>query len=151
MIDPLDTIMAIMGESFDPVWGEAWNRAQVASSMDMPTTHLALLTADCLPPTSRNPAVCFALTRAAPGEEELLLIAVHPDHRKNGLGTRLLALLAEDARSRGAERLFLEMRENNPAASLYRSVGYKPIGRRRAYYKLSDGSRLDAITFAKKL
>ena len=63
----------------------------------------------------------------------------------------LRALLADDARTRGAERLFLEMRENNPAASLYRAAGYKPVGRRRAYYKLSDGSRLDAITFAKKL
>ncbi len=151
MIDPLDTIMDIMSASFDPAWGEAWNRAQITSSLDMPGTHIAMLSADGSAPTETTPAVCFAMTRAAPGEEELLLIAVLPDHRKAGLGKRLLLLIAESARERGAERMFLEMRENNPAASLYRAVGYKPIGRRKAYYKVADGSRLDAITFAKTL
>ena len=86
--------------------------------------------------------------RAAPGEEELLLIAVAPEHRGKGLGTRLLHQVLEDARNRGAERVFLEMRFNNPAIELYQKAGFTPIGRRKHYYNLPDGSRIDAITFA---
>ena len=40
------------------------------------------------------------------------------------------------------------MRENNPARSLYESNGFGPIGRRKEYYRLADGARMDAITFA---
>ena len=39
------------------------------------------------------------------------------------------------------------MRENNPARSLYESNGFAPIGRRKNYYRLGDGARMDAITF----
>ena len=150
--DPLlDAVMDIMEASFDPAWGEAWNRKQVSASLAMPTTHVVLIGSNGLAPEPLGEARGFAMTRAAPGEEELLLIAVEPAHRRAGLGARLLRMLAEDARRRGAERLFLEMRENNPAASLYRAQGFEPIGRRDAYYKLPDGSRLDAITFALSL
>jgi len=77
----------------------------------------------------------------------LLLIAVRPELRGKGLGQRLIALLSAEARSRGATRIFLEMRENNPAASLYTKVGFEPIGRRKSYYLLANGSRMDAITY----
>lgn len=151
VLDPLSAIMLVMEDSFDPKWGEAWNRRQVAASLDMPSTYIALVAADGSMPQSTEHTAGFAMTRAAPGEEELLLIAVRPAHRQSGLGAKLLDYLAESARERGAERIFLEMRENNPAASLYDAAGFAPIGRRKAYYKLSDGSRLDAITFARKL
>ena len=150
-LDPLSAIMLVMQDSFDPKWGEAWNERQVAASLDMPSTYVALVAADASMPQSTRDTAGFAMTRAAPGEEELLLIAVRPPYRQSGLGAKLLDYLAESARERGAERIFLEMRENNPAARLYNAAGFAPIGRRKAYYKLSDGSRLDAITFAKKL
>ena len=150
-LDPLAAIMLVMEESFDPKWGEAWNRRQVAASLDMPSTAIALIAADGSPPETSADTAGFAMTRAAPGEEELLLIAVRPNLRKTGLGARLMDALFESAKERGSERILLEMRENNPAASFYRSAGFEPIGSRKAYYKLSDGSRLDAITFAKAL
>jgi ribosomal-protein-alanine N-acetyltransferase len=59
----------------------------------------------------------------------------------------MLSQLKIDARARGASRIFLEMRENNPAKVLYLQVGFEPIGRRKAYYLLSDGNRMDAITY----
>jgi len=55
------------------------------------------------------------------------------------------------ARDAGAERIFLEMRANNPAEHLYRECGFEPIGRRPDYYRTLDGTKLDAITFARKL
>lgn len=144
----LDAIMRIMEAAFDPQWGEAWNRNQVSSAMVFANTHATLLAADGTAPLDPADAVGFAIVRAAPGEEEILLIAVDPVARRKGLGGTLIATLTASARLRGAERLFLEMRENNPARSLYEAKGFRPIGRRKNYYHLGDAARMDAITFA---
>jgi ribosomal-protein-alanine N-acetyltransferase len=45
------------------------------------------------------------------------------------------------------KRLFLEMREGNPAGSLYHRNGFEAVGRRRNYYQRGSGQALDAITF----
>lgn len=148
MTDDLDRIMAVMAAAFAPYWGEAWNRRQVADSLLMPHTHYYLADHTGAPPAEGAPAAGFALVRAAPGEEELLLIGVDPAMRARGVGSALLRHLAAAAGRRGAERIFLEMRANNPAENLYRRHGYTPIGHRRDYYRLADGTRLDAITLA---
>lgn len=151
MMDDIDRIMAVMEAAFDPEWSEAWTRRQVEGSMMMRSTHYRLLDEAGEPAGENCPAAAFAMVRAAPGEEELLLIATVPAQRGKGLGARMLGLLAADARSRGATQLFLEMRENNPAASLYERQGFTPIGRRRGYYTTATGRRIDAITFVKPL
>ena len=66
-----------------------------------------------------------------------------------GIGTALLGRFVAAARERGAARLFLEMREGNPAEALYRREGFAVVGRRRAYYRRGTGAPLDAITFAR--
>jgi len=55
----------------------------------------------------------------------------------------------EAAEERGAARLFLEMRDGNPAESLYRRAGFEPVGRRRNYYRNAAKGPLDAITYAR--
>ena len=146
--DQVDRIMQVMEAAFEPMWGEAWNRRQVTDALLMPHTFALLVDPEgaALDDKDRE-AAGFLLSRAAPGEEELLLIAVNPEHRRRGLGRVLLQALRDAARDRGAERIFLEMRSNNPAEKLYRDFGFEPIGRRRDYYRLADGNRLDAITF----
>ncbi len=144
MKDPaqIDHIMAVMEAAFDPKWGEAWNRRQVEDALLLPNT-FAIVSHE----QSSNAPSGFVITRHAPGEEELLLVAVHPDYRRKGQGEALIEQLLKDARARGAERIFLEMRENNPAVKLYEKIGFEPIGRRKSYYLLSDGNRMDAITY----
>jgi len=139
----VDAIMAVMEAAFDPKWGEAWNRRQVEDALALPNT-FALI---CKNEVKRVDTTGFLITRHAPGEEELLLIAVHPKYRRQGFAQHLLRRLTASARARGASRIFLEMRENNTAAKLYENFGFEPIGRRRSYYLLSDGSRMDAITY----
>lgn len=146
--DDLDRIMAVMDEAFERAWGEAWTRRQVSDSLAFPHTHYRIAGIDGAPPAGREPAAGFTLVRAAPGEEELLLVAVVPGARGRGLGTRLVSQAIDDARARRADRLFLEARHNNPAIGLYRRLGFEPIGTRKEYYRTPDGSKLDAITFA---
>lgn len=147
----LDHVMAVMEAAFDPAWREAWNRRQVDDALAMPNTFAFVIDPAArlmqFPAPPNGIAAGFLLARYAPGEAELLLIGVRPEMRGHGLGERLIAELRAHAGMHDVQRIFLEMRENNPAAGLYRKVGFEPIGRRRAYYLLADGSRMDAITY----
>ena len=71
-------------------------------------------------------------------DSELLRIAVLPEKRKGGLGTELLLALIAEAKEKGAEKMFLEVREGNtPALKLYEKHGFTPIRVRKNYY--ADG------------
>lgn len=146
----LDAAMAVMECGFDPHWREAWTRVQVRDSLQMPSTILLLADHNARPITAGE-AAGFVLSRQALDEEELLLIAVRPEDRGRGLGTQILELYFDAARRRGIRRIFLEMRANNPAHSLYRRAGFAPIGTRPRYYRAADGQLIDAITFARRL
>lgn len=82
--------------------------------------------------TNAEPAGFLVSREIAPGEREILNIAVHPAYRRRGLGKKLME--TELARSKGA--WFLEVRESNAAAiALYRSMGFEIAGRRPDYYR----------------
>lgn len=67
----------------------------------------------------------------APGECEILNLAVAPDCRRQGVGRALLGALMEGFR--GA--LYLEVRPSNEAARcFYKSFGFKEIAVRPDYY-----------------
>lgn len=149
--DDIDRIMTVMEAAFAPEFGEAWNRRQVEDALLIGRCYYYLLSASGNPPADGEPAAGFFLSRQGFDEEELLLIAVSPDHRRQGLGDKLLIELKKAAKSRGAQRLLLEMRRGNPAESLYRAHGFQPIGERANYYRTSTGERLDAITFCAEL
>lgn len=148
--EALDAAMAVMEAAFDPHWREAWSRAQLRDSLAMPSTFLLLAGAEG-EELAAGPAAGFVLSRQALDEEELLLIAVRPEARGRGLGTRLMTSYLAAARRRGVRRVFLEMRANNPAHALYSRCGFRPIGTRPRYYTAADGRAIDAITFALNL
>ena len=149
-IDDIDRIMAVMQAAFDPAYGEAWNRRQLNDALLLPNTRYLLADVDGAAPASGEPALGFTLSRGLLDEEELLLLAVHPDYRGRGIGTALLRRFTEAAETDGRNRLLLEMREGNPAESLYRRAGFEPIGRRPNYYRNAAEGALDAITYARR-
>ena len=150
-MDDLDRIMAVMQAAFEPRYGEGWTRAQVDNTLVLGNCHYNLIDTDGNAPAPGVAAAGFALSRATLDEEELLLFAVSPQWRRRGLGATLLNRLEKTARERGIIRIFLEMRDGNPAESLYRYHGFAPVGRRPKYYRTSDGERIDAITFARDM
>lgn len=145
--DDLDRIMSVMNAAFDPAFGEAWNRRQVEDTLLLGQAHYGLIAPDGRLPAPDEMAAGFFLSRTGFEEEELLLLAVNPDHRRKGLGRILLDSFAKGARIRGASRLLLEMRRGNPAEALYRHFGFEPIGLRPNYYRTATGEKIDAITF----
>lgn len=95
----------------------------------------------------------FVLAFAAADEAEVLAICVAPEHRRSGVGRRLLRQLERDLASRAITRLFLEARASNlPARRLYEQAGFAETGRRRAYYAPADGfAAEDAVLMAKSI
>ncbi len=73
----------------------------------------------------------LASRQTAPGERELLNLAVAPGQRRQGIARELLkAFLSE---SEGV--VFLEVRASNQVArNLYKSFGFSEIGIRQKYY-----------------
>lgn len=142
----LDALMLVMQASFDPAFGEAWSALQLAGTLGLASS-FARQSLD-----SRGRATGFTLCRAAGPEVELLLIAVHPDQRGQGLGRTLIARAADDSLHRGASELFLEVRDNNLAArALYQNSGFTPVGQRPDYYTGVSGEKFGAITMRRML
>lgn len=89
----------------------------------------------------------FIVWRVVADEAEIITIGVHPDARRSGIASAMLTLAESDAKKRGAQKIFLEVAENNHSArAMYTQNGYSQIGVRPKYY---DG--IDAILMAKNL
>jgi ribosomal-protein-alanine N-acetyltransferase len=94
----------------------------------------------------------FVLTRVAADEAEILTIAVDGALRRRGVGRALLADHMSRLPRLGARTLFLEVeRENAAAIALYASFGFCEVGRRRGYYRKSDGTAATALVLRRDL
>ena len=139
----LDAVIAVMEDSFDPAYGEAWTAAQCAGLMPLPGVWLSVARQD-------GRIVGFALARIVLTEAELLLLAVKRDGQRHGVGQLLLDRFRLVATARGATKLHLEVRDGNPAMHLYRRAGFTEAGRRRNYYTGRDGQIYDALTLMRE-
>ncbi len=90
------------------------------------------------------------LGRVVADEAELLTLAVVPVGRRKGTATDLITEFMTEARQRGAHHVFLEVAaENTAACALYSKCGFHSSGRRRNYYRRSDGTHHDAIIMSR--
>jgi ribosomal-protein-alanine N-acetyltransferase len=139
----LDSVMQVMRDSFDPMFGEAWTAPQCAGLMPMPGVWLSLA-------RDADRVIGFALARAVLAEAELLLLAVTRDHQGQGVGALLLDRFIMLSQRKGVEELHLEVRDGNPALALYQRAGFVEVGRRRNYYGGNDGRLYDALTLSRR-
>lgn len=88
----------------------------------------------------------FVLTRIAADEAEILTIAVAKSARRYGLGKALMQAVMSDLYADRVPSLFLEVDENNAAAiGLYRSLGFKQVGKREAYYSAKNNKNAQGV------
>lgn len=68
-------------------------------------------------------------------EGNICNVAVEEKARRRGIGAMLVDAVTNEAKSRGAAKLFLEVNENNAAAiALYEKQGFSVLYRRPNYY-----------------
>lgn len=81
----------------------------------------------------------YAVVSVVDVDAELQRIAVPEEWRRAGVARALLGAVLAHAAHRGAERLLLEVREDNLAArAFYARTGFTELGRRPRYYR--DGT-----------
>jgi ribosomal-protein-alanine N-acetyltransferase len=69
------------------------------------------------------------------GEAHITTVAVHPEHHRRKVATRLMVSLLRSAREMGAHAATLEVRvANRGAQRLYAGFGFGPVGVRPGYY-----------------
>jgi ribosomal-protein-alanine N-acetyltransferase len=144
--DHLDAVMRVMDSAFGDKFGEAWTRSQLSGILPMAGVSLTVAV-----DRAEEFVVGFSLVRTVADESELLLIAVLEDQQGRGVGGLLLDYFIDNARKDGVGRVHLEVRDGNPAISIYHAAGFSPVGRRRNYYHATNGKRYDAITLAREL
>ncbi|MBL4751875.1 MAG: ribosomal protein S18-alanine N-acetyltransferase [Amylibacter sp.] len=94
----------------------------------------------------------FALGRIAGPEVELLTLAVDPEHRRQGVAQALMKDFETQAKARGASDAFLEVAQDNTAATaLYQQLGFTQAGYRKDYYAGPKGIRICALVMTKTL
>ena len=94
----------------------------------------------------------FAVGQVILDEAELFLIMIKPEHRKQGVGHRILTTFEQHAFQNAVRRIILEVADTNEAArALYSANGYQQIAVRKNYYTFPDGNHADAIIMEKHL
>jgi ribosomal-protein-alanine N-acetyltransferase len=78
----------------------------------------------------------FAIMHFGDEVAHLNLLAVAPEHRRQGLGRQLMSWLTTTAIEAGIFRINLELRTNNEGArTFYESLGFDQLGIVQGYYQ----------------
>ncbi|WP_210507357.1 ribosomal protein S18-alanine N-acetyltransferase [Naasia sp. SYSU D00057] len=135
-IADLEAIMAIERATFPR---DAWSAQTMSREIGDP--HAAYLVA--VSDEESIDGYAGLLSPIGAEDADIQTVAVAEQARRRGLGRALVTALLAEAERRGAQRVFLEVRADNPSAQeLYRSLGFEQISVRRGYYQ-PDG--VDAL------
>lgn len=129
--------LAQIAELEKECFSDPWDLVSLRSSFLLPVTRCFL--------AEEEGQVCgYCILSVLFEDAEILNIAVGKKARRRGIGEALLSAALERATLEGAERCFLEVRENNVAAqALYRKFDFETYGLRKGYY--ADGENALAM------
>lgn len=107
----------------------SWTPRRVAASVRSPQANVVVARID-------NRIVGFGIMRYGDDDAHLDLLGVCRDHRRMGLGRRLMEWLEKPALLGGIAEIVLEVRtENQAAQAFYQRLGYRKIAEIRGYYQ----------------
>lgn len=130
--EDIDDILDISSLSFSISW-----------SKDSYTQELTNPIARYLVGKIDNKVVGFVGTWIVLDEAHITNIAIHPNYRKQGIGSKLLSEFLEYCKNQGCVAFTLEVRSGNKAAkALYEKHNFRQEGIRKGYY---EDNKEDAI------
>jgi ribosomal-protein-alanine N-acetyltransferase len=113
-----------------------WSRMMFVGEIVKPTSV-------CLGAFVDNSLVAYMIVSRYVDAWHVMNLVVAPEHRREGIGTRLLVALFDRAGEDDRRGFTLEVRVSNKAAiELYESMGFRAQGVRRGYY---TDNREDAL------
>ena len=109
-------------------FADPWSEKSIASELNNPLALWLVAVEDG--------SLCgYIGSQSVMGESDMMNVAVHPDHRRKGVGEMLVLALCE-ALSKENASLALEVRASNaPAIALYEKLGFAQVGLRKNYYR----------------
>jgi len=120
-------VLEIENVSFPTPWSESAFRYELQEN-----PYASLFVAKT---RAQSSVLAFACVWIVDQEMKINNIAVRPEYRSRGVGSRFLKFLLEYAASQGCREVVLEVRPSNEVAlHLYHSSGFAPVGRRKQYY-----------------
>lgn len=144
MITKDEIRLALRGEAFDIAamsrdyiesgLGWSWTPRRVLDEIRSPKSNV-IVTAH------RDAVIGFAVMVYREEEARLNLFGVHPQHRRKGVGTRMVRWLEETALVNGSGILYLETRSSNHTArDFYRCLGFREIQRIPGFYARKESA-----------
>jgi ribosomal-protein-alanine N-acetyltransferase len=132
----LDQVMEIEQQSYQFPWTEGIFRDCLAGKYF------------CTLYARKEAILGYIVSQFVVDECHLLNLCVRPEERNRGIGKKMINYLLNQARRRGIQSVFLEVRVSNSAAiHLYQEQGFNEVGQRMDYYPASWG-REDALVLA---
>lgn len=126
-----ESMAALMDRAY--VEMRPWTAQDISSTLASPHCHVL--------PDDHG----FLIAQIVADEGEILALATDPVAQRQGVATSLLNQLITMAEDRGVARLVLEVASRNQSAqAFYRARRFAPVGLRRGYYTLRDGTKDDA-------
>ncbi len=138
----LDAVLAIEERAFPKPWSRGFFEKELTAPQ-----------ADCTVALHADdhatPIVGYTVSWCVLDELHLLNVAVHAEYRGAAIGRRLVEHTLTEARARGGRVAYLEVRAGNVAARrLYRRLGFRDLGVRRAYYGAGQDAIVMELRFA---
>ena len=126
---------------------DAWSAAQINSLLAQPFNHIIYATDEL---NTRLVGYCFYSHIFE--DAEILKIGTCRDYQQQGSASQLLTAMAQICQIAGAERMLLEVREDNHAAlAFYQKHGFEQIAVRKNYYDNHDTTKTHALIMQRKL
>ncbi len=140
----LDAIVRLDQRSFSDPWPlSAWfyelndnshARLWVAEPA-VETTEVVTTPGRSVGTTGKGEIIGLLATWLVLDEFHIGTLAVHPDHRRQGIGARMLEVGVREGIAHGVTLSHLEVRKSNLSAqALYHRFGFEIVGERKRYY-----------------
>ncbi len=136
----LPALVALENVCFTHPWTETMFKGDLESPL---TVYRGIFSEDKL--------VAYVGMWCVADEGQITNVAVHPDYRRLGLAKVLIEALTKVAKEKQLSSLTLEVREHNEAAiSLYKTMGFCLVGRRKGYYEGKEDALLMTLFLDKQ-
>lgn len=126
---------------------DAWSAAQINSLLAQPFNHI-IYAIDEL----NQRLIGYCIYSHIFEDAEILRIGTWSHYQQQGIASQLLTAMAQMCQVAGAERVLLEVREDNYAAlAFYKKHEFEQIAVRKNYYDNHDTTKTHALIMQHKL